>query len=396
MAHIARIFVEPFRCIPRLDVTLGEAGEGSWRHLILTGPNGSGKTTLIKALQEGLDQRFGRSSDVLQARIFDEELARIASAEAGARAEPNSASTPRVAITLTKPWGEVRREGRFLIAWRGAQEVLRVRGVRAIDHDALKGANPPDVGLFLQYLVNLKAEQAFLLQEGDVAGAKRVERFFERLTSLVRRVLQDERAEVSFVRADYNFFIQRSDGLRFDFNTLADGHGAAFAVIARIALAIDRIHATPKDPTLQPDGVVFIDEVEAHLHPSMQREILPILTEFFPTLQFVVATHSPAVIASIPRATVVDLGSRAVVASEDLAGVRYGAILKGYFGVEDDVDVDTHDKLDHLRAMSRRGFATPDERHAFDALADELSQRSADLSAEVWLLRNQLGERAAS
>jgi energy-coupling factor transporter ATP-binding protein EcfA2 len=392
MAHIARIFVEPFRCIPRLDVTLCEAGEGSWRHLILTGPNGSGKTTLIKALHQGLEARLEAAS--LEQDLEPERLAKGAGLPAPFRGVVGQ--DPVVAVSLTEPWAEVRAKRRFLIAWRGAQEVLRVRGVRAIDRDALKGANPPEVGLFLQYLVNLKAEQAFLLQEGDAAGAERVERFFERLTSLVRRVLQDDRAEVSFVRSEYNFFIQRSDGLRFDFNTLADGHGAAFAVIARITLAIDRIHTTPKDPTLQPDGVVFIDEVEAHLHPSMQREILPILTEFFPTLQFVVATHSPAVIASIPRATVVDLGSRAVVASEDLVGVRYGAILKGYFGVEDDVDVDTHDKLDHLRAMSRRGLATAEDRRAFDALADELSQRSADLSAEVWLLRNQLDTRAAS
>lgn len=394
MAHIARIVVEPFRCIPKLDVVLSEPAPGTWRHLILTGPNGSGKTTLITALYEGLLDRFARASSEPSALAFDAEAPALANGTAPpSEGETEARTKPRLGILLTQPWHDVRWRGDLLIAWRGAREVLQVKPVRAIDHDPFKGANRAPNSQFLQYLVNLKAEQAFLLQEGDAAGAARVERFFERLAALVRRVLRDDGAELTFVRGDYNFLIRRSDGLQFDFNTLADGHGAAFAVVAQITLALP--HAG-KDPTAQPEGVVFIDEVEAHLHPAMQREILPVLTEFFPTLQFVVATHSPAVIASVHDAVVVDLGSRAVVASEELVGVRYGSILKGYFGVEDDVDVDTHDKLESLRALARAGLATPEARRDFDALADELSQRSADLGAEVWLLRSQLDARRAS
>lgn len=45
--------------------------------------------------------------------------------------------------------------------------------------------------------------------------------------------------------------------------------------------------------------VVIIDEVENHLHPSMQREILPKLLQAFPNAQFIVSTHSPLVINSV-------------------------------------------------------------------------------------------------
>lgn len=45
--------------------------------------------------------------------------------------------------------------------------------------------------------------------------------------------------------------------------------------------------------------IVLIDELENHLHPSMQREILPKLLETFPKAQFVVSTHSPFVINSV-------------------------------------------------------------------------------------------------
>jgi predicted ATP-dependent endonuclease of OLD family len=45
--------------------------------------------------------------------------------------------------------------------------------------------------------------------------------------------------------------------------------------------------------------VVLIDEIENHLHPSMQREILPNLTKAFPDAQFIVTTHSPFVVNSV-------------------------------------------------------------------------------------------------
>jgi len=53
---------------------------------------------------------------------------------------------------------------------------------------------------------------------------------------------------------------------------------------------------------LQSPGVVLIDEVELHLHPSWQQTVLPRLMDIFPNVQFIVTTHSPQVLTSIkPR-----------------------------------------------------------------------------------------------
>jgi predicted ATP-binding protein involved in virulence len=46
-------------------------------------------------------------------------------------------------------------------------------------------------------------------------------------------------------------------------------------------------------------GVVLIDEIELHLHPKWQREIIPALTRTFPHCQFIVTTHSPQVVGEI-------------------------------------------------------------------------------------------------
>ena len=48
-------------------------------------------------------------------------------------------------------------------------------------------------------------------------------------------------------------------------------------------------------------GVILIDEIDLHLHPQWQQTILSDLNAIFPNIQFVVSSHAPAVINSIPR-----------------------------------------------------------------------------------------------
>jgi energy-coupling factor transporter ATP-binding protein EcfA2 len=50
--------------------------------------------------------------------------------------------------------------------------------------------------------------------------------------------------------------------------------------------------------------VVTIDEPENHLHPSLQRSLLPTLVEAFPQVQFVIATHSPFMVSSLRDSSV--------------------------------------------------------------------------------------------
>ncbi|GHT10839.1 hypothetical protein FACS189426_11810 [Bacteroidia bacterium] len=50
--------------------------------------------------------------------------------------------------------------------------------------------------------------------------------------------------------------------------------------------------------------VVLIDEVENHLHATMQRSVLPDLLEAFPNIQFIISTHSPLIVASVKESNV--------------------------------------------------------------------------------------------
>ena len=61
------------------------------------------------------------------------------------------------------------------------------------------------------------------------------------------------------------------------------------------------------DTSLNAEGIVLIDEIDMHLHPKWQWKILNVLEENFPKIQFVVATHSPVIIASNKGANLIQL-----------------------------------------------------------------------------------------
>ena len=83
-------------------------------------------------------------------------------------------------------------------------------------------------------------------------------------------------------------------------------------------------------------GVVLIDEVDAHLHPSWQRQIGLWFREHFPNIQFIVTTHSPFVCQAADVGTVYRLprpGSRekaGMVTGADLDRLLFGNVLDAY------------------------------------------------------------------
>lgn len=58
----------------------------------------------------------------------------------------------------------------------------------------------------------------------------------------------------------------------------------------------------------------MIDEFDLHLHPRCQARILEDLVRIFPNVQFIVTTHSPVVVASVPRGNIRILGEDAATA----------------------------------------------------------------------------------
>jgi hypothetical protein len=67
--------------------------------------------------------------------------------------------------------------------------------------------------------------------------------------------------------------------------------------------------------------VVVIDEPENHLHPSMQRALLPSLLKAFPKVQFIVASHSPFIVTSVRDSKVYVLAYREGAADGEMQAI---------------------------------------------------------------------------
>ena len=68
-----------------------------------------------------------------------------------------------------------------------------------------------------------------------------------------------------------------------------------FADIARRAITLNYSYLGA-ETLQQTPGLVLIDEIDLHLHPKWQRQIVPALKKVFPKIQFFATTHSPQVI----------------------------------------------------------------------------------------------------
>ncbi len=107
---------------------------------------------------------------------------------------------------------------------------------------------------------------------------------------------------IRFVRVD-----EDEDGLFPQFetpdghlplNVLSQGTQSLIQWLARLLIGMAEYYGYPEDIE-QRRGVLIIDEIDAHLHPSWQRRIIPALTKHFPNLQIFCSTHSPLMLAGL-------------------------------------------------------------------------------------------------
>ncbi len=89
------------------------------------------------------------------------------------------------------------------------------------------------------------------------------------------------------------------NGTNLNINQLSAGEKMLLILVADLTRRL--IVANPEnDNPLHGDGVILIDEIDLHLHPSWQRKIVPNLTKIFKNCQFIISTHSPLILGTVP------------------------------------------------------------------------------------------------
>ena len=114
-------------------------------------------------------------------------------------------------------------------------------------------------------------------------------------------VLENEgwsRFSYSFAHEELVMF--NSDAGFMPVSMLSDGVRAMVSLVADIAFRCVRLNGyMGRDAVKQTCGIVLIDEVDIHLHPAWQQQVIGTLRKAFPHIQFVVTTHSPQVLTSV-------------------------------------------------------------------------------------------------
>ncbi|MGP5175819.1 AAA family ATPase, partial [Psychrobacter immobilis] len=170
--------------------------------------------------------------------------------------------------------------------------------------------------VFEEFLVTSKANQAFSESktiDNDPLEAERIDRWFNKLEADLQDLFEDKQLKLKFKSDSFSFELHQPNKQPYTFQTLSSGFSSIMAIYADLITKVSLRSIEPEELT----GIVIIDEIDAHLHVSLQKKILSFLTGAFPKVQFIVTTHSPFVVSSVKDAVIYDLSKLKQV--EDLS-----------------------------------------------------------------------------
>lgn len=344
-------------------------------HLILTGKNGSGKTITLNAIADFLDNVKGKNSlDFLKYKeLFEHyknEMSRYKNNSAEymqtkSNAEYYQAQVEnlfgKVDMSFADGYGFINdyKEGNFLIAFYQAArktEIIEPKNPTKPQIQEKTEARMLMTNQLLNFLSDLKIQEALARNEQQNADADKIKDWFESFENVLKGFFEDKDLKLRFNYRDYTFHIE-TQGKSFKFTELSDGFSAIIDIIADLILKMQKQDTLVMD-YLKP-GIVLIDEIETHLHLQLQKIVLPLLTKLFPNIQFIVTTHSPFVLNSLPNATAFDMEHQEPISN--LTEYSYQALTEGYFGVSSDSDY-ARQRFEELKTLLKKTELSNTER----------------------------------
>ena len=428
-----------------LDMTLAPTDKHSSNVTVLVGNNGAGKTTLLKSLATSLSWLVARirSEKGNGSPLGDEDILNGASAAGISIAVSDdvgeSISQPNTAMfewMLARP-----RQGRKTDTHSSFTDVSRLADLYRIRLTEDETASLPLIAYYpversvLEIPLKIRTKHSFDQLDGyDNALSRGVDfrRFFEwfreredaenesgvsstvlteisnkygkdshiwnALTDLKAstrdRQLTAVRTAIStFMPGFTNLRVQRKPrlhmaidkhGVKLNVSQLSQGEKSMMALVGDIARRLAMMNQSLANP-LQGDGIVLIDEVDLHLHPKWQRNLVRQLSETFPNCQFVLTTHSPLVISDAKDVLCYVLSDGELQECKGLYGLDANQVLLSVM----DTDVrntQIQQRLDRLFEFLQDGRLA-EAKNEYHSLADELPKGHLELTKAALLIR---------
>ncbi len=346
--RIKSINLENFRCFKNEKINLTED------FTVLVGDNGSGKTAILDALAVALGGVLGGFDGVKSREILTDEV-RLEHYERGSVIDSQPQYPLRVTCeaiiedqlytwtrALNKEGGRTtRNEAKAIIKYaEKIQKEIRQGNVRTL---------LPIVSYYgtgrLWVQKKQKTEETLAKLQSRFLGytdcldpasnEKLMTKWFKKMT-LIHFQEEKEPAELRAVKDVLKYCLRNVDGNetahrevdiifsaktdelevtfkdendnkeRLPFRMLSDGYRNTLGMIADIAYRMAVLNPQLSGGvTQETPGVVLIDEIDLHLHPKWQRHIVSDLKTIFPKVQFIVTTHSPIILTTIPKENVI-------------------------------------------------------------------------------------------
>ena len=298
---ILKLRLENIKCFKDIEIPF-ESVDGSARNWsLLVGDNGQGKTTILRSLAMGLCDddwaaalrselhgeflRWGASKGSIEVCLADSDGKKY-TVRTRIKLEDNNESISQDVFLgdcvnkkgKHKEAKDFRRDRIFAVAYGAGRSVS---GTESYEKYRLVDA------LYTLF----RYEQP--LQNAEL-GARRIEfhskKERENLWNALKKILMmEEDDEISLEITGLYFKTRRGESV---FDTMSDGYKSLTSVVVDF-LCWNLMRRLEDFSSKNISGILIIDELEQHLHPKWQREIVKILSDQFPKVQFICSTHTP-------------------------------------------------------------------------------------------------------
>lgn len=180
--------------------------------------------------------------------------------------------------------------------------------------------------LFESFLVSMSNYALIEKGAGEVKEFDRVSRIILKIEQDLQTLFEDNSLRLKFNRKSLRMEIIQGNRECIILERLPSGYASVLAVYTELVM-LSELGRTEKNEIR---GIVLIDEIDAHLHVTVQKKVFDFFSTSFPGIQFIISTHSPFVVQSVSDAIIYNLSTNEQL--EDLSAYSYTSIIKGLLG----------------------------------------------------------------